>query len=160
MVRVRFSWRNLAEFWRSEFILHLIVSTWLSKHLCTKHLLFPLHVNCLPPLWSPTPNILFCLYLKMVFKVRDLTILVSDSGEGSGSPLQCSCLENPMDGGAWWAAVHGVAQSQTWLKWLSSSSEWLSLPGSLPCIQVIILSLFFPVNLSHVCLTIRPARRT
>ena len=34
-------------------------------------------------------------------------------GEGNGNPLQCSCLENPMDGGAWWAAVHGVAKSQT-----------------------------------------------
>ena len=34
-------------------------------------------------------------------------------GEGNGSPLQCSCLENPRDGGAWWAAVYGVAQSQT-----------------------------------------------
>ena len=34
-------------------------------------------------------------------------------GEGNGSPLQCSCLENPMDGGAWWAAVHGVAKSRT-----------------------------------------------
>ena len=34
-------------------------------------------------------------------------------GEGNGSPLQCSCLENPMNGGAWWAAVHGVAKSQT-----------------------------------------------
>ena len=43
-------------------------------------------------------------------------------GEGNGNPLQCSCLENPRDGGAWWAAVYGVAQSQTWLKWLSSSS--------------------------------------
>ena len=44
-------------------------------------------------------------------------------GEGNGNPLQCSCLENPRDGGAWWAAVYGVAQSQTRLKWLSSSSE-------------------------------------
>ena len=35
------------------------------------------------------------------------------SGEGSGTPLQYSCLENPMDGGAWWAAVHGVANSRT-----------------------------------------------
>ena len=43
-------------------------------------------------------------------------------GEGNGNPLQCSCLENPRDGGAWWAAVHGVAQSQTRLKRLSSSS--------------------------------------
>ena len=34
-------------------------------------------------------------------------------GEGNGTPLQYSCLENPMDGGAWWAAVHGVAKSRT-----------------------------------------------
>ena len=44
-------------------------------------------------------------------------------GEGNGNPLQCSCLENPRDGGAWWAAVSGVAQSWTWLKRLSSSSS-------------------------------------
>ena len=37
-------------------------------------------------------------------------------GEGNGNPLQCSCLENPRDGGAWWAAVYGVAQSRTRLK--------------------------------------------
>ena len=44
-------------------------------------------------------------------------------GEGNGNPLQCSCLENPVDRGAWWAAVHGVAQSRTQLKRLSSSSS-------------------------------------
>ena len=44
-------------------------------------------------------------------------------GEGNGNPLQCSCLENPRDRGAWWAAVYGVAQSWTRLKWLSSSSS-------------------------------------
>ena len=44
-------------------------------------------------------------------------------GEGNGNPLQSSCLENPGDGGAWWAAVYGVAQSQTQLKRLSSSSR-------------------------------------
>ena len=43
-------------------------------------------------------------------------------GEGNGNPLQCSCLENPRDGGAWWAAVYGVAQSRTRLKRLSSSN--------------------------------------
>ena len=42
-------------------------------------------------------------------------------------PLQCSCLENPRDGGAWWAAVSGVAQSRTRLKWLSSSSSCVKL---------------------------------
>ena len=49
-------------------------------------------------------------------------------GEGNGNPLQCSCLENPRDGGAWWAAVSGVAQSRTRLKRLSSSSS-ISLYG-------------------------------
>jgi len=44
-------------------------------------------------------------------------------GEGNGNPLQCSCLENPRDGGAWWAAIYGVAQSRTKLKRLSSSSS-------------------------------------
>ena len=44
-------------------------------------------------------------------------------GEGNGNPFQCSCLENPRDREAWWAAVYGVAQSQTRLKWLSSSSS-------------------------------------
>ena len=48
---------------------------------------------------------------------------LSCTGEGNGNPLQCSCLENPRDGGAWWAAVYGVAQSRTWLKQLSSSSS-------------------------------------
>ena len=46
-------------------------------------------------------------------------------GEGNGNPLQYSCLENPRERGAWWAAVYGVAQSQTRLKLLSSSSSSL-----------------------------------
>ena len=45
---------------------------------------------------------------------------LSCTGEGNGNPLQCSCLENPRDGEAWWAAVYGVAQSRTRLKRLSS----------------------------------------
>ena len=49
-------------------------------------------------------------------------------GEGSGSPLQCSCLENPRDGGAWWAAVYGVPQSQTRLKQPRSSSTFGLVP--------------------------------
>ena len=49
-------------------------------------------------------------------------------GEGNGNQLQWSCLENPRDGGAWWAAVYGVAQSRTRLKRLSSSSSSVSPP--------------------------------
>ena len=44
-------------------------------------------------------------------------------GEGSGHPLQCSCLENPWDRGAWWAAVYGISQSRTRLKRLSSNGN-------------------------------------
>ena len=63
-----------------------------------------------------------------------LTLSLSYIGEGNGNPLQCSCLENPRDGGAWWAAVSGVAQSPSRLKRLSSSSSSsLSfLQGNLP----------------------------
>ena len=55
---------------------------------------------------------------------------LSCTGEGNGNPLRYSCLENPRDGGAWWAAIYGVAQSRTRLKQLSSSSN-ISLHRSL-----------------------------
>ena len=53
-------------------------------------------------------------------------------GEGNGNPLQWSCLENPRDGGAWWAAVYGVAQSRTRLKRLSSSSRTVCTSPKMP----------------------------
>ena len=53
-------------------------------------------------------------------------------GEGNGNPLQCSCLENPRDGGARWAAIYGVAQSRTQLKRLSSSSSSILAGSSVP----------------------------
>ena len=49
--------------------------------------------------------------------------------EGNGNPLQCSCLESPRDSRAWWAAIYGVAQSRTQLKWLSSSSRGVPSPS-------------------------------
>ena len=64
---------------------------------------------------------------------HDFHFSLSCIGEGNGNPLQCSCLENPRDGGAWWAAVSGVAQSRTRLKRLScssSSSVCISIPIS------------------------------
>ena len=59
---------------------------------------------------------------------HDWATSLSHIGEGNGNPLQCSCLENPRGGGAWWAAVYGVAQSRTQLKWLNSSSSLHSIP--------------------------------
>ena len=63
-------------------------------------------------------------YIKLAcFKIGSMGIL----GEGNGNPLQCSCLESPRDGGAWWAAVYEVAQSRTQLKRLSSSSSSMGI---------------------------------
>ena len=62
------------------------------------------------------------------------------TGEGNGNPLQCSCLENPRDGGAWWAAIYGVTQSRTRLKQLSSSSSYdirLELTDSIKFILIL-----------------------
>ena len=66
-----------------------------------------------------------CLVRKMrlTTTVVHKVLLGLNDGKGNGNPLPYSCLENPMDRGAWQAAVHGVAKSQTWLKWLSSSSS-------------------------------------
>ena len=61
---------------------------------------------------SPAPSE---LSVRVGFTIIN-TILVGWSGKGNGIPLQCSCLENPRDGGAWWAALYGVAQSWTRLK--------------------------------------------
>ena len=58
--------------------------------------------------------------------------LLSCIGEGNGNPLQCSCLENPRDGRAWWAAIYGVAQSRTQLKQLNSRSS----SPVLSCVQL------------------------
>ena len=71
---------------------------------------------------------------------------LSRIGEGNGNPLQCSCLENPRDGGAWWAAVYGVAQSQTRLKRLSSSSSSMNVLNIHSCD---LLYLFLAIHSSH-----------
>ena len=68
-------------------------------------------------------------------------------GEGNGNPLQCSCLENPRDGGAWWAAIYGVTQSQTRLKRLSSSS----IEHLYPCALCTWFYFILRVNLGHGC---------
>ena len=71
--------------------------------------------------WTEEPGGLQCMGSLQVG--HDWATSLSCIGEGNGNPLQCSCLENPRDGGAWWAAVDGVAQSQTRLKRRSSSSS-------------------------------------
>ena len=66
-------------------------------------------------------------------------------GEGNGNPLQCSCLENSRDGGAWWAAVYGVAQSRTRLKRLSSSRK----SQGTPALPGLVLACLSPLPHTH-----------
>ena len=81
-------------------------------------------------------------------------VSLSCIGEGNGNPLQCSCLENPRDGGAWQAAVYGVAQSWTQLKRLSSSSSILKVPRD----PVFSFSFLIPLVLSSVTLALKCAQ--
>ena len=80
------------------------------------------------PWWKEEPGGLQSMGLLRVGHDWATSLSLLCMGEGNGNPLQCSCLENPRDGGACWAAVYGVTQSWTRLKRLSSSSS--SLPGS------------------------------
>ena len=81
----------------------------------------------MPSSLESTPSLLFVDQVALVVKnlptiagdIRDVGLIPGlgrSSGRGHGNPLQYSCLENPMDRGAWWATVHGVAKSQTGLK--------------------------------------------
>ena len=76
--------------------------------------------------------------------------VVSCIGEGNGNPLRCSCLENSRDRGAWRAAIYGVAQSRTRLKWLSSSSSSISIYFLFCCI---ILFYLFVAQINIVLFT-------
>ena len=75
--------------------------------------------------WMEEPGRLQSMGLRRVRHdcATSLSLSLSCVGEGDGNLFQCSCLENPRDGGAWCAAIYGVAQSPTRLKWLSSSSK-------------------------------------
>ena len=73
--------------------------------------------------WMEEPGRLQSMGSRRVGYDWATSLSLSFIGEGNGNPLQCSCLENPRDRGAWWAAVYGIPQSQTRLKRLSSSSR-------------------------------------
>ena len=88
--------------------------------------------------WMEEPGRLQSMGSLRVRHDRATSLLLSCIGKGNGNPPQCSCLENPRDEEAWWAAIYGVTQSWTRLKWLSilSNKEWtikiLDTPPSTP----------------------------
>ena len=94
--------------------------------------------------WTEEPGRLQSMGSQRVWHnwVTSLSLSTFMHWRGNGNPLQCSCLENPRDGGAWWAVVYGVAQSQTRLKQLSSSSSSIYW-GLTTCQSCVILCIFF-----------------
>ena len=76
----------------------------------------------------------------LVPETMSITLTSINNGEGNGTPLQYSCLENPMDGGAWWAAISGVMQSRTRLRRLSSSSS--SINKKIIMVQILVYVVF------------------
>ena len=74
--------------------------------------------------WTEEPGRLQSIGSRNVRHNWATSLSLSCIGEGNGNPLQCSCLENPRDGGAWWAAIYRVTQSRTQLKRLCSSSTF------------------------------------
>ena len=77
----------------------------------------------------------YCKVISLRFKKKKKNTPAKGGRKGNGTPLQYSCLENPMDGGAWWAAVHGVAKSQTQLSdftFMHRRRKWQPTPVFLP----------------------------
>ena len=105
---------------------------------------FPVFLQNSQMIKYPTLIVFFFPLLKLYIYIFWTTIVLKIIGEGNGNPLQYSCLENPMDGGAWWAAVYGVSQSQTQLKRLSSSSI-LKIYFPKPWVHILCFTLFFPI---------------
>ena len=95
------------------------LSAWCSEKAMASH---SSTLACKIP-WTEEPGELQSMGSLRVVHNWATPLSLSCIGEGNGNPLQCSCLENPRDRGAWWTAVYGVAQSRTGLTWLGSSSS-------------------------------------
>ena len=120
----------------------LLIQVWYSAGLCDSILIFTHYDQYWRRQWHPTAVLLpgkshgwrslvgcspWGRWESDTTERLHFHFSLSCIGEGNGNPLRYSCLENPRDRGAWWAAVYGVAQSRTWLKWLSSSSSMISI---------------------------------
>ena len=87
---------------------------WIIWHSFLEKWVFLFFKNDLLASDKPLDHFLVCSFLLKKFSMYWFLVCIL-TGEGNGNPLQYSCLENAMDGGAWWSTVHGVAKSQTWL---------------------------------------------
>ena len=110
--------QDILHFWH---ISHLIPHRHISHsipHRCISHLIPQRQSLAWKIPWTEEPGELQSMGSRRVERdsATSLSLFTFMHGEGNGSPLQYSCLENPRDGGAWWAAVYGVAQSRTQLK--------------------------------------------
>ena len=108
---------------QSHFRLYPISTT--PKLLVSKHVIFFILKLSSLLLYCFSSSCFLCLCFPLYF-FQNHTVYIS-FGEGSGTPLQYSCLENPMDGGAWWAAVHRVARSRTRLSDFTLFFHFLAL---------------------------------
>ena len=113
-------------------------------------------VDVLKPVLKITALLRYNAHISVLGFSREIERLhfhfsLSCIGEGNGNPLQCSCLENPRDGGGWWAAIYGVVQSGTRLKRLSSSSREIESIGCVcVCVCVLVCVCVCVQLLSHV----------
>ena len=136
--RVRHDWSDLAAAAAAA------ISTWLpwvdiTVILFSPLLFFPLNLYLTLPFWVSQVVLVVKNSPANAGDIRDTcsSLASGRSPEGGhGNPLQYSCLENSMDKGAWWATVHGVAKSQTQLKWLGKQA----LPFYLHCLLCILIS--------------------
>ena len=137
------SWTGLSN--QTAILYSIVLSTWKLKENSPWVFLFPLreyvqiymflHIRSEKAMaphsstlawkipWAEEPGRLQSMGSLRVGHDWATSLSLSCIGEGNGNPLQCSCLENPRDRGAWWVAIYGVAQNRTRLKWLSSSSS-------------------------------------
>ena len=117
---MEFSFIFLGFSWFPGTVLHPGIQWWIrplthnshtTVHEITRKMVLAVYLWCFGSVWKNVSNI----------------CLITNIGEGGGTPLQYSCLENPMDGGAWWAAVHGVAKSRTRLSDFTSTFHFHAL---------------------------------
>ena len=143
----------------SHIIIFIASLTLMYHFVFSFHCMIHIHHTFLPtPAFLPREScgqqslVGCCLWGRTESDMTEVTSMHACIGEGNGNPLQYSCLENPRDSGAGWAAVYGVAQSWTRLKRLSSSSSGIvdSWRGLGACLELLVQDWIHKVNTQKV----------